>query len=147
VVTGGSRFAGLQDADNVEAALTLMFRFDLIDQRYVRVLCDLLVADWHQRHEDVALALQELSDPAAVPALLRAAVMDLPYLEHDENRALSRKCIWALSDIRTQDAIAALALLAESKKDVVWELAVGHMIKIINGGPPSQRSQRPRLSG
>jgi hypothetical protein len=82
--------ADLQDANNIEAALTLMFRFDLLDQRHVGVLSDLLIADRHQRHEDIALALQELCNPAAVRALPRAAEMNLSYLEHDENRALSR---------------------------------------------------------
>src|SRR4051794_13126425 len=73
-----------RDPDIVEAALTLMFYFDLLSDQYVRVLSDLLIVDWHQRHEDVARALQQLSDPIAVPALRQAAELDLPYFAYDE---------------------------------------------------------------
>ncbi|SNT51354.1 hypothetical protein SAMN05421812_1088 [Asanoa hainanensis] len=133
-----------RDADGVEAGLGLMARFDQLGPERVPVLCELLVAEWHHRHEDVARLLQQLADPAAVPALHRAAELDLPYLAYDGNRALSRKCMWALSDIRTGDAIAALESLARSPDLVVRDLAAYHLAKIRNGEPPSPASRRHR---
>ncbi|NJC71935.1 HEAT repeat domain-containing protein [Planosporangium thailandense] len=132
------------DADGVEAGLGLMISFDQLGPERVPVLCDLLIADWHHKHEDVARYLQELADPAAVPALRRAAELDLPYLEYDENRALSRKCMWALSDIRTDAAVAALESLSHSDNVVVRDLAAYHLAKVRNGEPPSRVSQRFR---
>jgi HEAT repeat protein len=133
-----------QGADAVEAALALVFGFDLLGARYLAVLCDLMVADWHHEHEDVARALQQLADPVAVPALRHATEMDLPYREYDEARALSRKCMWALSDIRTEAAVAALESLSQSNNDVVRDLAVYHLAKVRNGEPPSRVSRRLR---
>ncbi|MEH0981448.1 HEAT repeat domain-containing protein [Micromonospora sp. CPCC 205556] len=134
-----------QDATLVEAALSLMFAFDLLGPRYLAVLCDLLVADWHHDHEDVARALQQLSDPAAVPALRHASELDLPYREYDDVRALSRKCMWALSDIRTEEAVAALEALSHSSNNsVVRNLAAYHLAKVRNGEPPSRVSRRLR---
>ncbi len=130
------------NSGDVEAALTLMFRFGLIAQRHVGVLCDLLIAGWRHRHEDVARALRQLSDPASVPALRRAAELDLPYLAYDEGRALSRKCRWALSDIRTEEAVAALEALSRSSNDVVRVLAHRHLVKVRNHEPPSPGSRR-----
>jgi hypothetical protein len=133
-----------RDADGVEAGLGLMTSFDQLGPERVPVLCDLLVAEWHHRHEDVARFLQELADPAAVPALHHATELDLPYLEYDENRALSRKCMWALSDIRTEEAIVALESLSQSENVVVSDLAAYHLAKVRNGEPPSRVSQRFR---
>jgi HEAT repeat protein len=121
-----------------------MFRFDLLSHKCVRVLSDLLIVDWHQRHEDVASALQQLSDPLAVPALRQAAELDLPYLAYDQDRALSRKCMWALSDIRTHDAAIALESLALSSNDTVRDLAVRHLAKIHNSQPRAPGSRRSR---
>jgi hypothetical protein len=130
------------DADLVEAALGLMFGFDQLGARFVPVLCELLVADWHTRHEDIARALQLLRDPAAVPALRRAAELDFPYREYDEFRALSRKCMWALIDIRTDEAVRALESLTESNDAIVRDLAAYHLAKVRNGEPPSPGSRR-----
>jgi HEAT repeat protein len=90
----------------------------------------------------VARFLQEQADPAAVPALRQAAELDLPYREYDQARALSRKCMWALSDIRNAEAIAALQSLSKSRNPVVRDLATYHLAKVRNGEPPSRVSQR-----
>jgi HEAT repeat protein len=126
-----------RDPDGAEAALILASWFDVRGPRYLEVLCDLLVADWHTRHEDVARALQLLGDNNAVPALRYTAELDLPCRDYDDYRALSRKCMWALSDIRTADAVAALESLVQSRNPRVRELAQYHLAKVRNGEPPS----------
>ena len=131
-----------RDAAGVEAGLGLLAAFEQLGRQRVPMLCELLVADWHHRHEDVARFLQELADPAAVPALRQAAELDLPYREYDEARALSRRCMWALSDIRNADAIAALESLSHSRNPVVRDLAVYHLAKVRKGEPPSRVSHR-----
>jgi hypothetical protein len=132
------------DADGVEAGLGLMAAFEQVGPERVPVLCDLLVADWPHGHEDIARFLQELADPAAVPALRQAAELDLPYREYDEARALARKCMRALSDIRNPEAIAALQSLSHSHDPAVRDLAAYHLAKVRNGEPPSRVSQRSR---
>ena len=127
------------DADAVEAALALMDFFDQFGRRDVPLLGELLVAGWHTRHEDVAGLLQRFADPASVPALHRCAELDLPYRAHDDRRALSRKCMWALSDIRTDEAVTALEQLTQSPDATVRELAAHHLAKVRNDEPVSRR--------
>ena len=120
-----------------------MSRFDAFGRQDVPLLGELLVADWHARHEDVARLLQELADPASVPALRRGAELDLPYAV-DDGRALSRRCLWALSDIRTPEAVVALDERALSSRATVRDLALHHRAKVRNGEPPSRVSRRYR---
>lgn len=83
------------------------------------LLAEVLVEDWHFRHEDVALAIQDLKCQCAVDALERRASSNPGYLEWDENHALARKCTWALADIGTDDAKRALERLSKSETLVV----------------------------
>jgi GNAT superfamily N-acetyltransferase len=134
-----------RDPDAVDALLTDTHRLDQRGPGFVALLCELLVADWHHRHEDVASTLQAFADPAAVPALRAAAELDFPYREYDEDiRALSRKCMWALSDTRTPEAVAALESLTRSSNARVRELATHHLAKVHNGQPPSRMGERFR---
>ena len=83
------------------------------------LLADVLIEDWHFRHEDVALAIQDLKCACAVEALERRASSNPNYLEWDENYALARKCTWALADIGTDDARQALKRLSKSEIFIV----------------------------
>jgi hypothetical protein len=102
-----------KDPDKFEEALSACF-----PMRHCEGLCellaDVLVADWHFRHEDVAHAIQDLKCASAVKALERRASSNPNYLEWDENHALARKCTWALADIGTDDAEQALQRLSKS---------------------------------
>jgi hypothetical protein len=52
--------------------------------------------------------------------------------------------MWALSDIRDDDAVIALELLALSSSDIVRDLADRHLAKIRNSEPRSPGSRRSR---
>ncbi|MDB4931786.1 MAG: hypothetical protein JWM10_4270 [Myxococcaceae bacterium] len=52
----------------------------------------------------------------AVTALERVALASRAHLAHDNSAALARKCTWALADIGTADAYAALERLSHAKK-------------------------------
>ena len=57
------------------------------------VLCKLLLEPWHFHHEDIAMVLKEMKDPATVNCLFEAAQLRLEYLEYDDTYQLARKCI------------------------------------------------------
>ncbi|MBO6897083.1 MAG: hypothetical protein JJ868_06885 [Shimia sp.] len=100
--------------DALNACFPMQFREGLCD-----LLADVLNADWHFRHEDVAHAIQTLTCACAVEALERRALNSPEYLAWDEDHALARKCTWALADIGTDEAKQALERLSLSEITVV----------------------------
>ena len=111
-----------RDPDKFEEALSACFPMRN-REGLCELLAEMLVADWHFRHEDVALAVQDLKCACAVEALERRASSNPSYLEWDENHALARKCTWALADIGTDDAKEALKRLSKSETLVVRDFA------------------------
>jgi len=59
-----------KNADDVEFSLYIGFAFDLFTEDFVDILCKLIEAEWHFRHEDIASILQRLKSPKAVNSLL-----------------------------------------------------------------------------
>jgi len=99
------------DAVDVECAL-LLANIGGLAQDDVPTLCEILLAPWHTRHEDVTGYLQRLRDPRSVDALARAAIVKHAYLDYDDSLALARKCTWALADIGTREARTHLEALS-----------------------------------
>jgi hypothetical protein len=117
-----------RDPVDVELALTVCFRFGFSDG-HLQPLITLAFADWHQRHEDVAMALGKLRSSAAVNALVHLAQWVPAYLEFDDARALAVKAIWALGGIGGDAAHRALKSLASSECSIVAENAVAQLQK------------------
>jgi hypothetical protein len=87
------------------------------------VLCKLLLEPWHFHHEDIAMVLKEMKDPATVNCLFEAAQLRLEYLEYDDTYQLARKCIKALSSIDTDKAREKLEDLTHSEVVPIQEYA------------------------
>jgi hypothetical protein len=102
-----------KQAEDVECALLLGFEFGF-SADCVDVLCRLLDADWHQKHEDIVRVLQQLRSPSSVDALCRATSMRHQYLEYNDSTALAIKCVWALSKIGTQAALDKLKFIVDN---------------------------------
>jgi len=75
------------DAVDVERALNDAYH-DGIDIQYLQALIDLLGAKWHERHEDVARALQGLKAPGAELALEGARRDSLRLSDHRRRSCL-----------------------------------------------------------
>lgn len=124
----------MTDEDDLDALLDIDTRPEL--------LCELLAAEWHTRHEEIAGLLQWVGGDESVPALRAAAEAEFAYRDFDDSRTLTRRCVWALSDIRTPGAVAALEALAGSAVPRVRELAEYHLAKVRNGEPRSPGRRR-----
>jgi len=92
-------------------------------REYVPILIRLLDTTCHTRHEDIALALQDLKDSRAIDPLYHAAHASHDYLAFDENFGLARKCTWALADIGTDEAKARLIQISAEPNEVVAAFA------------------------
>lgn len=118
-----------RDPVDVELALVVCFTFGFSGD-HVQPLITLAFADWHQRHEDVALALEELKAPASVDALAHLARWVPDYLSYNDGQALATKAIWGLGKIGNDAARAALTSLARSPRGVVAEGATAQLAKL-----------------
>src|SRR5215467_7106100 len=74
-----------QDGDALECALVVGFTFAFAPE-HTKILNHLVEADWHERHEDVVSALDELRSPDSVEALFRATQWIPKSLEYDDSR-------------------------------------------------------------
>lgn len=112
-----------QDAIDTEYSMILCARFGFTSE-HVALLSELARSDWHQRHEDVALALDDVRTPQTVEALIHLAERPPGYLrELDDGHALARKAIWALSKVHDPRAHDALVGLSNSTDTYVAETA------------------------
>ncbi len=112
-----------ENADDIEQLIGIAGRFNLFTESNAELLCNLLEARWHYRHEDIARALQSIKSPNSIECLYKTALTKFEYLEHDNSYALARKCMWALGDINTDESKKKIELLAESEDEELREYA------------------------
>jgi len=111
-----------KDAANVEHIMLLGFKFGFPDD-CVEVLCKIMLQDWHNQHENIAMVLKDLRSPGSTDCLYQTVEAHFPYLDYDESYALGVKCLYALHAIGTPQAREKLALLASSSNEVISERA------------------------
>lgn len=101
-----------RDGDSLAAAIgTLHLCSDAVP-----MLSELLLADWHQAHEDIAFELGLTGDPRTIEALSMAARMQFAYLiEWGNLQAFQRKCAYALARIGTLESRQVLEGLAREE--------------------------------
>lgn len=112
-----------KNAEFVEAGFLIGFTYAEFPKNIESLLCLLIVEDWHHKHEDIAMLLKDLKHPLTVDSLYNAAEIQFPYLNYDDTFQFARKCIKALSEIETSNAINKLQLLSESSNSIIAEYA------------------------
>jgi len=111
------------DEEFVEAALSLLNVLKTPKKTDIKVLCKLILEDHHERHEDIAQSLQYYADPSTVNCLYEAAQRKTEYYDVPEN-PFSRKCLWALGDINTDESWEKIRLLEKSNDESVSQWAI-----------------------
>ena len=111
-----------QDEKDLECALTVGFTFGFTPD-HTKILVHLVDADWHESHEDIVSALDQLRSPDTVKALFRATQWIPKSLEYDDSRALAVKAIWALGKIPGTEAETKLEELARSGNAILRQTA------------------------
>jgi HEAT repeat protein len=99
------------DATTLCASLDALARDD---SSRVPLMIQLLTLDGHERHEDIVFDLGLIGDPAAIPAIARAAETTFQYMVRWQNlHEFQRKCAYALARIGTLESREVLEHLAQ----------------------------------
>lgn len=90
----------------------------------------------HEDHESIVRYLQQHSENESVPYLRKAIQLKpaLKYMDYDDYGSFYKKCLWALQDIATPDALAVIAECAKSDDPALREQAQYRLQKIADGG-------------
>ena len=99
---------------------------DGIDMDYVQHFEKIILAEWHQEHEEIVDIVYSFKDDRFSHALFEIAIHRSKYRKFDlENESTLRKCIHALKAINSKNSNMILEKLKEDKNpniDFVLEL-------------------------
>lgn len=109
--------------DELEGAVNGAWQNGMMKE-YAGALNNMLLLEWHFRHEDIVNALQEIKSPSSIEALYLTALKTYEYLDYDEDFALARKCTWALADIGTTEAKLKLSVLQKCDNQLISNFAL-----------------------
>lgn len=113
-----------KDDEKVEEAIVVGSALNCFSNGFSEVFCELLLSDWHYKHEDIARILQDLKDPSTVDCLYDASQLRFEYLDYDDTYQFARRCIKVLSAIDNEEAINKLQLLTNSNIPEIKQYAI-----------------------
>lgn len=120
-----------RNANYVEEFVYLIFAFDVFEKKIVNILNELLLVNWHYKHEDIALALEKISSSKSLDFLYNAIELHPQYLSWDDNYAFEVKCVRAIYYIGKEKAYSYLEKLCNHKNSVIREMAQRQFKKLL----------------
>lgn len=112
-----------KNPEELEHLLNLSSRFYKFIKDDAEYFCNLLNYNWHFMHENIVSILQQLRCPKSIETLYQTAKKEFEYLDYDDTHSLARKCMFALGNIGTAEAIEKLKLLSQSPNTDLQEYA------------------------
>ncbi|MBD2822911.1 HEAT repeat domain-containing protein [Xenorhabdus sp. 42] len=120
----------LSISNNDADAIDLFLYFGAVigyDYSCISLLNELILMQWHYKHEDLAIILQHYKHPSSIDSLYQVSNFELEYLDFDDSYALAVKCIWGLGDIGTPEALEKLKILSESDNQIIRDNATNQL--------------------
>ncbi|HBR6880443.1 TPA: hypothetical protein L9195_004931 [Klebsiella aerogenes] len=118
-----------RDAELVDVFLYLSALINY-DFKCIDLVNELIIADWHKKHEDLATILNYYHSETSVEYLYQAALLELNYRDYDEDYVLADKCIRALAKINNKNSIEKLEKLAMVENEKIKKSAMKQLSKI-----------------
>ncbi|MBD5541514.1 MAG: hypothetical protein HDR00_10070 [Lachnospiraceae bacterium] len=100
-------------------------------EKFLDKLNELLVADWHYKHEDITWLLQKISSIKSIRYLYDAIELHPQYLSWDDNYSFEVKCVRAIYHIGKEESFSYLEKLCKHPNSVISEMAQRQMGKLI----------------
>ena len=112
-----------QDPKDLDFLLVMANR-DGLDDDYKPILKALILAPWHDCHEDLVDYLRDIRDDMFTDDLYSIAITPDPYRKYDDElEATLRKCVHALKSINSPKAIERLEQLkATGNPNIMYAL-------------------------
>jgi hypothetical protein len=103
---------------------------------YIAAERERLLDPSHFEHDEIVGLLQDYPENESVPYLRRAIALkpSLSYLDYDDYGAFYKKCLWALQDIATPEALALIHECAASNDASLKAQAKYRLRRIAEGG-------------
>lgn len=120
-----------KNAEAVEDLIILIYTYEIFDEGNINILNKLLLSDWHYKHEDIALLLEELSSIESIQYLYDAIELRPHYLTWDENFPFEVKCVRAIYYIGKEKAYPYLEKLCKHPNCVIREMAQRQIRKLM----------------
>ena len=99
---------------------------------FVDILNHLILCDWHEQHENIAILIQKIHSPKSVKYLREAMYLRPQYLNWDDNYAFEVKCIWALGYIGNSEAKEVLYQIATDSNKILAQNAKQQLSRMQN---------------
>jgi hypothetical protein len=93
------------------------------DEEILLLLCEIFESDWHTRHEDLASSFQFVKNPITAKSLFRMAFKLTEYDKWNDTFPMQRKCVWALADIGTLEAMSYLKEIESKANETIASFA------------------------
>ena len=129
-----------KDAEKLENALILLW-FTGQEKQQIDALNQLLLEDWHTKHEDIIHEIQKQKRPSSIPFIEKAIQNKYQYLISygTGERQFINQCGHALWSINTEESINVIYRLSESS-DVILKDEMLYRISKINGKNDYERN-------
>lgn len=115
----------IENKDNDKLTFCIaMCSYDGTDNEYMNVFEEIILADWHEEHEDVVDIVRSFKDDRFTESLKEIAVKEKIYRKYDdENESTLRKCVHALKAINSPKSNQIIKELIDSgNKNVRYAL-------------------------
>ena len=114
-----------KDHEAIDDLIYLVFCFEAESEKLLDIFNNLIVADWHYKHEDIARLLTKYHSESSILYLKNAATMELEYLSYDGDTtfALAKKCIKALGVIGSEDSRTTLIEISKHPNKFIADMA------------------------
>lgn len=109
------------DLNRLESLL-LAAEQDGLDTQYLKIFCQLIEETWHGFHEDLVTLIGAIGYNEGIPCIVRAISLEED-LQDDVPAPITKKAIWALGEIGTDEAKREIEKLCLSSNRLVVETA------------------------
>lgn len=123
------------------------YALGMTTKKYIEIERERLLETNHEDHEEIVRLLQRHPENASVPYLRRAVLLkpQLRYLDYDDYGSFYKKCLWALQDIGTADALALIAECSRSEDAALREQALYRLRRIAEGGRGGRQFPKTKI--